>query len=204
MRYFLLFVCSVLTFQAAVCAQETVPKVDKINRRVRRKIVLMHESDQYWRMVCIADKMDKNAAACRKADEVDRSNTRRLQKIIKKYGFPNADLVGLDVVGNVYTMIIHSLSIEFQKSNLQYLTEAAGTNASIKLEIAYLTDKILVAEKKPQVYGTQFRNENGKMYLRETIEPEKLDRRRAEMNLPPMEDYIKMLEKMYRTPVIRP
>ena len=118
MRYFLLFVCSVLTFQAAVCAQEKVLKVDKINRRVRRKIVLMHESDQYWRMLCIAEKLNKNAVSCRKVDVIDSENTRALRQIIKRYGFPNADLIGLDVAGDVFTMIIHSHSIEFQKENL--------------------------------------------------------------------------------------
>ncbi len=204
MRCFLFLFCVCLTLQVSVRAQEEAPKVDKIDRRVRRKIVSMYESDQCWRMVCIADKMDKNAASCKKVDEVDNSNTRQLQRIIKKYGFPSADSVGQDVIGDVYTMIIHSLSIEFQKDNLPYLRKAAQTNQYLKQDVALLTDKILVAENKSQIYGTQFRTENGKMYLRETVEPEKLDFRRAEMNLSPMEDYMKMLEKIYRIPVIRP
>lgn len=205
MRYFLLFVGCLLTFQTALWAQaEATPKVDRINRRIRRKIVLMHESDQYWRMLCIADKTGKNSASCRKVEAVDRENTRALRQIIKKYGFPNDALIGLDVVGDVFTIIIHSPSIEFQKENLPYLREAAQKNEFMKPEVALLTDKILVAENKPQIYGTQFRTENGKMYLRETIEPEKLDERRREMNLPTMEEYMKMLEKMYRIEAVRP
>jgi len=204
MRNFLFFVGTFLLFQVAVWAQEKPPKVDKINRRVRKQIVLMHESDQYWRMVCLAGKMDEKLPACKKVKAIDLENTRKLRQITKKHGFPNADLIGLDVVGNVFTMIIHSSSIEFQKENLPYLRQAAQTNQYIKPEIALLTDKILVAEKKPQIYGTQFRTEAGKMYLEETIEPEKLNERRAEMNLPTMEDYMKMLEKMYRMPIVRP
>lgn len=190
--------------QISVWAQEEAPKVDKINRRVRRKIVLMHENEQYWRMVCIADKSAGNAASCKTVDAIDRANTRELERIIKTYGFPNAELIGLDVVGNVFTMIIHSPSIRFQKDNLPYLRKAAETNPYIKPDVALLTDKILVAEKKPQIYGTQFKTENGKMYLRETVEPESLERRRAEMNLSPMEEYVKLLEKMYRITVVRP
>ncbi len=66
-----------------------------------------------------------------------------------------------------------------------------------------LTYKILAAEKKPQIYGTQFKAENGKMYLLETIEPEKQNLRGTEMNLPTMKEYLKMLEKLYRLPVVR-
>ena len=204
MRCFLLFVCSCVALQAVVWAQTEPLKVDRINRRVRKQIVLMHESDQYWRMVCIAGKMNEKLPACKKVDAIDLENTRKLRQIIKKYGFPNAGLIGLDVVGDVFTIIIHSPSIDFQKENLPYLRLAAQTNQYIKPEIALLTDKILVAEKKPQIYGTQFRTEDGKMYLQKTIEPEKLNERRAEMNLPTMEEYMKMLEKMYQIPVVRP
>ncbi len=204
MRNFLFFVGTFLLLQVAVWAQEQPPKVDKINRRVRKQIVLMHESDQYWRMVCIAGKMNENSSACKKVEAIDLENTRKLRQITKKHGFPNADLIGLDVVSNVFTMIIHSPSIELQKENLPYLRQAAQTNQYILPDIALLTDKILVAEKKPQIYGTQFRTKAGKMYLQETIEPEKLNERRAEMNLPTMEEYVKMLEKMYQISVVRP
>ncbi len=204
LRHILLFVLAFSAFQASISAQEEFPGVDKINRSVRKKVVLMYESDQYWRMICAADKLDMNSASCKKMSEIDRKNTEQLKQIVKKYGFPNAELIGIDVAQHAITIVIHSPSIQFQKENLPSLNEAAKTNEYIRPDIAVLTDKILVAEKKPQIYGTQFKIENGKMYLREVIEPEKLEERRAEINLPPMEEYLKMLEKMYKMPVVRP
>lgn len=188
---------------AALAQQADVPpKVDRINRKARKKIVWMLERDQYWRMMCIGNGSDEKSPFCRKVEKIDRENTRELERIVARHGFPNADLIGSDIIGDVFTVIIHSRSLDFQKRNLSGLNEIAKTHPYKKPDIALLTDKILVAENKPQIYGTQFKFENGKMTLHPTTEPEKLDQRRAEMMLPPMAEYAKMLEEMYKMPVV--
>jgi hypothetical protein len=45
--------------------------------------------------------------------------------------------------------------IKFQKKYLKLLKEAANNNQAHLQNVAYLTDRILVAEKKKQRFGTQ-------------------------------------------------
>jgi hypothetical protein len=60
-------------------------------------------------------------------------------------------------------------------------------------QMAYLTDRVRVAEKQKQVYGTQF----------EDLEPfpiedeANVDKRRQQVGLPPLAEYRKSIEAMY-------
>ena len=64
-----------------------------------------------------------------------------------------------------------------------------------------LLDRVLVGEGKPQVYGTQgkrFEDWKGKEPELEPIEDEaNVDKRRAEVGLPPLAEYVKFLKQMY-------
>ncbi|WP_425473561.1 DUF6624 domain-containing protein [Streptomyces tailanensis] len=53
--------------------------------------------------------------------------------------------------------------------------------------LAYLTDRVLVADGQPQLYGTQYTHEADGTELRPQpiADPERLDERRAAMGLEP-------------------
>jgi hypothetical protein len=72
----------------------------------------------------------------------------------------------------------------------------------IGAELCSLADRVLVAEGKPQVYGTQAKAPGrlwkGHEPVPEPIEDERnVDKRRAEVGLPPLADYLKMMKEMY-------
>jgi hypothetical protein len=68
-------------------------------------------------------------------------------------------------------------------------------------DYALLLDRVLVGEGKPQVYGTQakrFEAWKGREPVLEPIEDEgNVDKRRAEVGLPPLSEYREMLKQMY-------
>ena len=69
-----------------------------------------------------------------------------------------------------------------------------------KANIAYLTDRILVAEKKKQIFGTQFYiNKKNKLIPRPIKNKKAINQRRKEYNLEPIEKYI-MDAKKYIPP----
>jgi hypothetical protein len=76
-----------------------------------------------------------------------------------------------------------------------------------KSSVAYLTDRILRAEGKPQLYATQYYQEAGPdgqpRYVAPVVEdPENLDKRRRAMGLPPWRDYeAQMAEMQQREPL---
>lgn len=57
--------------------------------------------------------------------------------------------------------------------------------------IAFMTDRILVGEKKKQLYGTQFYlNINNEFIPRPIKDPNDLEARRKQFGLPPMKEYL--------------
>jgi hypothetical protein len=63
--------------------------------------------------------------------------------------------------------------------------------------LAYLTDRVLLAEGKKQIYGTQYHTVDGKMEPKPLEDPENVDRRRAEAGLEPLAEYARQLAEVY-------
>lgn len=59
----------------------------------------------------------------------------------------------------------------------------------VRGDIAFLADRIRVLEKKPQLYGTQFRKEDGGVFFFEIEDEKNIDVRRAQLGLPPFKEY---------------
>ena len=133
--------------------------------------------------------------------EVKQRNTARLKTIINQHGWPGRSIVGDKGARAAFTVVQHSdHDREFQKMCLPMLKEASRKGEIEPWEVAFLTDRILVAEGKKQIYGTQFDpcdHSNGDPDSPCPIEdPDKLDLRRKEMGLPPMSEYINMMKQV--------
>jgi len=62
---------------------------------------------------------------------------------------------------------------------------------------------VLLHEGLPQRYGTQFMLEDGRLVLHPVEEEAGLDDRRRSMDLPTMEEYMRVVEEVYGAPVAR-
>ena len=62
--------------------------------------------------------------------------------------------------------------------------------------MAYLTDRVLVAEGKPQRYGTQFHRPQGGLAPRPMEAPAEVDARRAQMGLGTLAEHTSQLEQL--------
>lgn len=82
----------------------------------------------------------------------DSTNLRRIEAIVKRYGYPGQSLVGTPTNEAVYNVIQHSDKIP------QYLPQvkAAAKTQEIPYRLyAQMLDRKLVGEGKKQLYGTQ-------------------------------------------------
>jgi hypothetical protein len=64
-------------------------------------------------------------------------------------------------------------------------------------DVAYLTDRVLLAEGKKQVYGTQFTLVDGKCKPRPLEDEANVDERRKKVGLPPLAQHFKDAEDFY-------
>ncbi|HEX3558907.1 MAG TPA: DUF6624 domain-containing protein [Pyrinomonadaceae bacterium] len=170
------------------------------NEALRQELLKMLDADQAVRAPMATGKW-VNKDEMKKVSEVDATNTKRLAEIFKRYGFPTVALVGKDGAQAALVMVIHSPSLDLKKRSLPYITRASRRGEIPPDAFASLTDTILVAEGKPQIYGTRFNLVGGKFVLAPTRDPAHLDARRRELGLSPIKEYAKGMAEMYKMPV---
>lgn len=132
---------------------------------------------------------------------IDQENTARLEKIVDQYGWPLRSQVGEDGANAAWLLVQHAdLSPKLQRKCLDIMSKVPKDEISRK-DVAYLTDRVRLAEGQEQLYGTQVTFAEGKWVPRPLVDAAKVDQRRAEVGLPPLDDYINEIENYYgRTP----
>jgi hypothetical protein len=133
--------------------------------------------------------------------ELNKQNLDRIEKIIAEQGYPKRSEVG-DHAASVAFQIIQHSNLEIQKKYLPVLEELAKKDEIFKEDWALLLDRVLVNEGKEQVYGSQVHEnpETGKGELYPVEDEKNLNKRRAEIDLIPIEDYLKYMGIEYIAP----
>ena len=138
-------------------------------------------------------------AATKKMREIDARNTAWMKEVVDKHGWPGKSLVGTDGAQKAWLLVQHAdQDRAFQKRCLKLLAEAVKKGEARPEHLAYLTDRVKVADKEKQVYGTQFHEVGGKMEPYPIEDEANVDQRRKEVGLPPLAEYRKLIEEMYK------
>ena len=129
---------------------------------------------------------------------VDRDNQQWLKTVIEKIGWPGRSAVGVEAANCAWLLTQHADQVpRFQRQCLNMMTKLPPQEVTPS-HIAYLTDRVLLAEKKPQKYGTQCQMVNGKIVPRKIEEPHLVDLHRNEMGLEPIEKYLERFSRVYQ------
>ncbi len=173
------------------------------NPHLREELLAMADVDQKIRNELISKMsshpMDSSFSSLivAKMDSIDRVNTKRIKEMINEYGWPGRSEVGNDGAEAAFLVVQHSHDTLFQKSCLPLVEAAFKAREVSGNDLALLTDRVRVREGRAQFYGSQAKIVNGKLVL-DPIEDEiNVDKRRAELGLPPMSEYVKMLKQVY-------
>jgi hypothetical protein len=138
-------------------------------------------------------------AATKRMQEIDARNTAWMKEVVDKHGWPGKSLVGTDGSQKAWLMVQHAdQDRAFQMRCLKLLAEAVKKGESSPEHLAYLTDRVRVADKEKQVYGTQFHEVDGKMEPYPIEDEADVDKRRTEVGLPPLAEYRKLIEGLYK------
>lgn len=136
---------------------------------------------------------------------VDRTNTERLKAWIARCGWPTKAKYGEQAAGHAWLLAQHAdHDIAFQKQALVLIEQAATESGeSVNSNFAYLADRIAVAEKRPQRYGTQLESKSDKacdLDFSPLDDREKVEARRAALKMPPLDAYKRMVLDMQHCP----
>lgn len=144
-----------------------------------------------------AGKSDPALTARRKKSLTD--NAARIKQIVRQYGWPGPGLVGRDGSDAAFLLVQHSDNT-FRREMLPYVRSAYEAFQTSGQNYALLLDIVLVAEGKPQVYGTRlkpFEQWHDQNPVPELIADEaNVDKRRAEVGLLPLSLYLDDMKQM--------
>ena len=132
---------------------------------------------------------------------VDAANTAWLRQVIDDHGWPGISLVGEDGAHAAWLLAQHAdRDVAFQRRCLDLLTQAVEQNEASPRDLAYLTDRVLLAEGEEQVYGTQFEVVEGFHRPRRLGDPDAVDERRRSVGLGTLAGYAAGMGERYGKP----
>lgn len=168
-----------------------------INNTIRDELLEMQEMDQEARSKLNVKTISKDLWT--EIQEIDTKNGQRLKEIVGQYGWPKVSSIGEDGSSALWLLVQHQdHDVTFQKQCLHLLKTAVQEHEASPKSLAYLTDRVNMNENQPQVYGTQWMQEDGKFFLYCVEDMEHLDQHRSEMGLCTIEEYKKEMQVAYQ------
>ncbi|MEC4018188.1 DUF6624 domain-containing protein [Streptomyces sp. H27-D2] len=87
-------------------------------------------------------------------------NTAALKRITAEWGWPGRTLVGAEAAEAAWLLVQHADGDpDFQAHALDLLDDAVYLGEAEPRHFAHLTDRTRIAQGQPQLYGTQYRND---------------------------------------------
>lgn len=129
----------------------------------------------------------------------DAKRTLRLKEIVAKYGWPGRSLVGTEAERAAYLLIAHAVKdpatgapdVAFQSLSVDLMSKMPPGEVE-NTHFASLTDRVLLYEGKKQLFGMMTtRNEKGEIVPQPIEDEANVDKRRAKLGLPPLDEYLR-------------
>ncbi len=131
---------------------------------------------------------------------VHQRHNARIRAILETYGWPGRSLVGEDGCRAAGFVVQHAiLDHDLQRRGVSLLTEAVAKDEAEPFMLALLTDRVLMQEGQPQLYGTQYIGaKQGGVEPWPIANPETVDERRRSVGLPPLAENTTRLNAQQR------
>lgn len=176
-------------------AQRENEQLTGINRGLREELLSRKEQDETARGK-LAGPGTPGQALIAEVARVDADNTAWLKQVVSAHGWPGKSLVSKDGAKAAWLLAQHANHDRaFQKQALILIETAVAKGEAEAADLAYLVDRLLVAEGKPQRYGTQFHVVDGKLVPHPIEDEATVDMLRAFAGLPSLAEYKKAMQQ---------
>lgn len=133
-------------------------------------------------------------------DSVFTSHYIRLQKILSDYGYPGFDMVGKQGSRDFWLLVQHLDKWPvFQQKVLDAMEKQVLKKNASSGDYAYLTDRVRLNTNRNQWYGTQvsYNTDSCQAIFRPTENPESLNKRRKNVGLDSIEEYLNKMSELH-------
>lgn len=139
-----------------------------------------------------------SAATGQRMLAIDSANTTWLKGVVSARGWPTRAAVGKEALDAAFLLVQHAdHDPAFQARMLPLLERAYAAGEIDGGPVALLTDRVAKAQGRPQRYGSQATIRDGRVIIDPIEDSAHVDERRARMGLPPLADYVRILDSVY-------
>jgi len=176
-------VCQPFTTKAALNTPLTGAQIERLDDEAAQLFI----QDQ-------ASRLDQPGAQA--MGTVDAESTAWLKTTLRQSGWPSTNRTDPDLAFNAWLLSQHAdADSALQACLLDLIGQQKSTLREEQL-LAYLTDRVRLAQNLPQIYGTQVQQDSvsGRTTPRMLEDPQHVDELRARIGLEPIEEYLKVFE----------
>ncbi|MCW1962005.1 DUF6624 domain-containing protein [Chryseobacterium viscerum] len=185
---------------------KTIEKLEKklalmeanYDKPLQAELLTILEEDQKYRMQMneTQKKFGQNSKEMNDlwkiTNQKDSINLLKVKKILDEKGWVGKDKVGAQANSALFLVIQHS-DLQTQKKYLPMMKEAVTKGNASAGSLALLIDRIEIREGRKQIYGSQIgiNQSNNTYYILPLTDPDNVDKRRTEVGLGPISEYVK-------------
>jgi hypothetical protein len=172
-----------------------------MNDELRIELITMADEDQQ-----LLEKLSKSGELADWKDDVHpelkkvlERNTKRVKEIIADNDWPGISNVGEKGSTAMWLIVQHSVLDQiFMQSCVPILERQVKNNEAKGWQLAFLRDRTLMQQDKPQIYGTQhIDDKDGVVKPYKIQDPEKVDEFRKELGLEPLAEKTALLQEKH-------
>ncbi|HEX4826232.1 MAG TPA: DUF6624 domain-containing protein [Candidatus Polarisedimenticolaceae bacterium] len=164
-----------------------------VDESLRATLLRMGRDDQEAIRIATANpSRPPSEQESRQINDIGQRNRGLIRQIVQEHGWPGRSVAGDDGAHAAWLVVQHmDEDVAFQRSCLTLMQEAFSAGEVSAHDLAYLTDRVLTGEGKPQMYGTQGTGVTSRE------DEARIDRNRAAIGLPPWRDAVKERQRDY-------
>jgi len=175
---------------------------DSFNQELQDKLIKLKEKSR--------KRFEQTIAEQRKDDELMGRLRASREKtsadfcpLLKQYGWPSAAAVGPKGVAAAFLLLKDSSSLEMQRDLLPVIVAATQKGELDRSDLAGYVDRLRLSVGLKQLFGTQATIQDGFLVLYPLESAALVDARRKEFHLPPLDEYLRSLQRIYRMPLVK-
>jgi VWFA-related protein len=173
------------------------------DKKLKGELLKLTEKNQKIIQDALSDAAKKEESAHRRMAAAMEENGAQLCRILKSSGWPTEGRVGKDGVAAAVFLLKNSEPPRLQLEVLPVVAAAAKRGEVETEDFASLVDRLRVRAGLRQLFGTQVSVSGGFLVLYPIEAEAQVEARRKQYGLPPLSDYLRRLEMLYQTPLVR-
>lgn len=170
------------------------------DKKLRGELLRLMEKNQKIIQDAVGEN-SKGGDVLKRVGEARESNGARLCQILKESGWPTASRVGKDGAAAAVYLLKNSEPFGLQVALMPVAAAALKKGEMSAEDFASLIDRVRVRAGLRQLFGTQVSVSGGFLVLY-PVEAQ-VEARRRRYGLPPLPEYLRHLERLYRTPLVK-